>query len=299
MAGVTQSIAKTEQYLRLMDEVYKASAKSTDLDAANDAIRFVGGNKIELYKTDMDGFANYSRANGFVRGGVEGSWEALTMGQDRGIEFQIDVMDDEEALGMPLAKTLGEFVRTKEVPEVDAYRFAKYATGAGLTANADISIGTTDVLGLIDVAQKGMNDEEVPEEGRLLFISETAYAGIKKNVTRTLANESGVNREVEYLDGMKIRRVPQNRFNTAITLYDGSSNFGYVPTTGAYNINFMIIHPSAVAQVVKHNPIKIFSPSVNQDADAWKIQTRLYHDAWVLDNKTKGIYVHRAATAIS
>ena len=44
---------------------------------------------------------------------------------------------------------------------------------------------------------------------------------------------------------------------------------------------------------------RIFSPAVNQDADAWKFQLRLYHDMFVLKNKTKGIYVHKKSTANS
>lgn len=297
MAGITQSIPSAKQYLAVMDEVYKQASKTAILDAANNRVRFKGGNKIELWKTDMDGLADYSRANGYVTGGVQGSWEELTLTKDRGIEFNLDVMDNKEALGMPLMTTLSEFIRTKEVPEVDAYRFAKYATAAGTSANGDITIGTTDVPALIDAAEQAMSDAEVPEEGRILFISETAYAGLKTKIQRTLANENGVNKEVLTYNSMRVIRVPQVRFNTAVTLNDGTTDFGFAPTSGGFKINFMIIHPTAVAQVVKHNPIKIFTPDQNQSADGYKIQERLYHDAFALDNKVKGIYVHRKATA--
>ena len=59
----------------------------------------------------------------------------------------------------------------------------------------------------------------------------------------------------------------------------------------------MIIHPSAVAQVIKHVIPRVFSPEVNQEADAWKINYRIYHDCWVLANKTDGIYVHKKASS--
>lgn len=144
-----------------------------------------------------------------------------------------------------------------------------------------------------------MGDNEVPREGRTLYVSEKAYAGIKAKITRILANENGVNREFEVFDGMPVIRVPQNRFNTAVTLYDGSANFGFVPTAGGYKINFMIVHPSAVKNAVKLALPKIFSPDENQSADAWKFQYREYHDAFVLANKVNGIYVHAASTANS
>lgn len=177
-------------------------------------------------------------------------------------------------------------------------------TGISSATAADITVGTTDVPGLIDTAEEVMNDNEVPREGRIIFISEKAYNGLKAKITRYLANENGVNREVETYNGMRIIRVPKNRFNTAITLLDGVTSGqeagGYtVPASTSYPINFLMVHPSAVAQVVKHVIPRIFSPEVNQFADAWKIDYRIYHDNWVLDNKVKGIYLHKASTANS
>ena len=183
--------------------------------------------------------------------------------------------------------------------EIDAYRFAKYATSAGTTVSADITVGTTDCPSLIDNAEETLGDAEVPREGRLLFVSEKFYNGIKQKITRYLANENGVNREVEMFNGMPVIRVPSDRFQTAVTLYDGSEHFGYIPTVGGYKINFMIIHPTAIAQVVKHAVPRIWLPSENINADAYKFDYRIYHDCWVLDNKTMGIYLHKANTAIS
>ena len=50
-------------------------------------------------------------------------------------------------------------------------------------------------------------------------------------------------------------------------------------------------------QVKKFALPKIFDPDVNQEKDAWKFQFRLYHDAFVYDNKAKGIYLHKKTTA--
>lgn len=61
----------------------------------------------------------------------------------------------------------------------------------------------------------------------------------------------------------------------------------------------MIVHPSAVCKVVKHVLPRIFTPDENQKADAWKFDYRLYHDMFVYENKVKGIYLHRGATAKS
>ena len=295
---MANSITLAEKFLPILDGVYKRESLTARLLGANALIRFNGANKVSIFKTDMDGFGDYSRANGFVNGSVTAGWEDYTLTKDRGIGLGVDRMDNEETLGMAFGTLAGEFARTKEVPELDAYRFAAMAGTSGISsANADINVGTTDVPDLIDTAEMTMGDDEVPYEGRVLFVSEKCYAGLKAKITRYLANENGVQREVETYNGMEVVRVPQNRFNTAVTLYDGTSNFGFAPTAGGYKINFMIVHPSAVLPVVKHDIVKVFSPDENQTADKWLFQVRVYHDMFVLDNKVKGIYMHRAATA--
>ena len=209
-------------------------------------------------------------------------------------------MDNDETLGMAFGTLAGEFIRTQVVPEVDAFRFATYATAAGTTVSADITVGTTDIPSLISNAEETMGDAEVPEEGRILFVSEKCYNALKAKITRYVQNDvRGVNTIVESYDDMRVVKVPKGRFNTAITELDGTSvgetDGGF--TVGGYGINFMIVHPSAVVQTVKHVIPRIFSPEVNQQADAWKMDYRIYHGAWVEANKSKAIYCHKASTA--
>ena len=302
---MANTIALAQTYLPLLDEVYKASSRTAILDSTK--VEIVNGNTVKVYKTSMDGLGDYSRNAGYTNGDVTGTWETLTLSKDRGRSFQIDRMDNEETIGMAFGTLAGEFIRTKVAPEIDAYTFAKLAGTTGiLTATAaDITIGTTDVPGLIDEAEREMNEAEVPTEGRILFISETAYAGLKAKVTRSVQNDvKGINREILTYNDMLIVRVPQNRFYTAITLYDGTTNGqkvgGYVGTaTTGKPINFMIVHPSAVTKCMKHVLPRIFTPEQNQTADAWKFDYRIYHDTFVFDNKVKGVYLHAGATALS
>ena len=188
--------------------------------------------------------------------------------------------------------------------EIDAYTFAVLAANAGNSANADITVGTTDLPNLIDTATKTMNEAEVPEEGRILFMSETAYQGMREKITRFTENgERAIYNGIEAYNGMRVIRVPKGRFYTAITQYDGTTAGqtagGYIGTASTgYNINFLIVHPSAVLKVMKHVLPRIFTPDVNQQADAWKFDYRAYWDTFVYDNKTAGVYLHRKATAI-
>lgn len=303
--GVGNSIALAEKYLPILDEVYKASSKSAILDPTGSRVRFSDGNTIQVFNTSVDGLGNYSRNNGFVTGDVTGAWEDYTLTKDRGRGFMVDTMDNEESLGMAFGTLAGEFLRTKVVPEIDAYRFATYASASGISTGTPADLTSSDdIPAIINAGELALNEDEVPYEGRILFVSEAVYALLRDQITRIVENGVGnISSPVEYFQGMRVVRVPQVRFNTAVTLYDGITSGqeagGYVVTAGGYKINFMIVHPSAVIQAVKHTVPRIFSPAVNQSADAWLFQYRCYHDAFVFDQKVNGIYLHRASTANS
>lgn len=301
--GVNNTIALASRYLPILDEVYKANSKTAILDTANDRIRWIGAHSVSLYKTTLNALGTYQRDQGFVTGDITGSWETLELTQDRGRGFLIDVMDNDETLGMALGTTAGEFTRVNVVPEIDAYRFAKMASATGISAATPADLTSSSNLpDLISAGEYQLSEDEVPEDGRILFVSESAYRYLRDQVTRIVTNdETGINHAIEFFDGMRVVRVPQSRFNTAITLYDGitagQEQGGFIPTAGGYKINFMIVHPSAIAQVIKHVSPRLFSPQQNITADAWLYQYRIVHDTFVLANKVDGIYLHRAATA--
>lgn len=292
---MANSIALAQKYLPVIDEVYTTESRTAILDAANDEINWLNAHTAEILNVTLPGLGDYSRANGYPRGDINSTWETMEITKERGIELGLDRMDSEETFEL-FAKVAGMFYREKVAPELDAYRFAKYAASAGTTATGNITVGTTDVPALIDAALAEMGDAGVPDNG-IIFISYNAYNGLQNKITRYLANETEVNREVELYNGHRVIKVPQIRMNTLVTLYNGSTNFGFVPTAGGYKINFMIIQPDAVKNAIKLDMPKIFTADENQTKDENIFQTRLYHDAFVLANKTKGVYLHRGTTA--
>ena len=286
-----------QAFLPLLDEVYKVSSRTAVLDAMANRLRFVNANTVQIFTTAMDGLADYNRNTGFVDGDVTGEWKNYVLEQDRGRSFMVDDMDDEETIRMAFGTLVSEFIRTRVVPEVDAYTFAKIAGTEGiLSASADIT-GSSDIAKMIDEADGALSEEEGPTEGRILFISEKAYSALVSGTARNIANGEGkIDNGITNYNGKTIIRVPQNRFNTAINMASSGTG-GFTPATDGYGINFLLMHPTAVSKVVKHVKPRIFSPDTNQKADAWKFDYRVYHDTFVMENKKKGIYLHRAAKA--
>ena len=292
------TIGLASKFVPYLDEVYKAESKTAIFDTPNP--QWTGAKTVNLFDFAAVGMGNYDRDNGYVMGDATAGWTPYTLEIDRGRAYQIDEMDNEETLDMTVASALSEIERVEVVPEVDAYRIAKWAGTTGVDGTTGtVTPGTTDVADLVAAAEQAMDDNEVPEEGRILLVSAKSYRTLKSNIERRIINsENNVNYTVEYFDDMRLIRVPQGRFNTAITLNAPTTSAGVggftVPATGKA-INFMIVHPSAIMQVLKHRVVRVFSPEQNIEADAYRLNFRFYHDTFVKKNKVKGIYVHAEA----
>lgn len=286
------NIALAKKYVDLLDEVYKVSSLTSVLDSDMSLSRAgANTNEIVIPKLDMDGLANYSRNSGYVNGDVNLSWETVKFNYERGRMFQVDVMDDEETQNVAFGRLAGEFIRTKVVPELDAFRFSTYASVPNISTVAGAVLSTGDaVIKALSTAMAKMDEDEVPQENRILYITPTLYR---------LVQDMDSYKSKEVLSGFaQVITVPQSRFYTAIKLQDGTSSGetagGFVKDTTGVAINFMIIEKSALLQYTKHAVPKIISPEANQDADAYKYGYRNYGLADVYENKVSGIYLHKS-----
>ena len=295
---VSNTLTLADKCIPRLDAAYKRESLSAVLDTSN--VDFVGVDTVKYYKFSTLGMANYSRGGGYVAGNSSGTWETKQLTQDRGRSFLLDAVDNEEQMGMLVASQLSETARIHIFPEIDAYTFAKLAGTSGILSGTPATIvpGTTDVAALISNAEAAMDDAEVPYEGRILFVSPTAYNALKQKIERRIINsENNVNYNVEYLDDMRIIRVPAARFKTQITLANptaANGDGGYTLSGNA--INFMIVHPSAVLKVIKWADIRLFTPAQVPYANGYVFNARYVYDTFVFDNKVKGIYLHAGLT---
>lgn len=280
-----------KQYVPLLDEVYKLASLTSVLDGAAELAR-AGANANELIipKMDMSGLADYSRNSGYVDGEVTLTNESVKCNFDRGRMFTIDTLDNAETAGIAYGRLASEFIRTKVVPELDAFRLAKYASVEGIgTATGDLTTGA-NVITALRAAKNEMSEAEVPENERYLFITPTLYGMIQDLDT------SKSKAAVEGFAG--IIQVPQSRFYTAILQRTGAGDQaagGYTKAEGAKDINFMIVHKPAVIQFQKHVAPKVITPDANQSSDGWKFGYRNVGIADAYENKVAGIYAHTKA----
>ena len=289
---MANNIALAKVYTNLLDEVYQQSALTAVLESdATLARQGANANEIVIPKLSMDGLADYNRNSGYVNGDVELTWETVKFNYERGRAFTVDDMDNEETQNIAFGRLAGEFIRTKVVPELDAFRFATYAstTGAG-TATGTLATGV-DVINALRTATSAMDEAEVPMEDRHLFITPTLL-GLVQDMDTTKSREV-LSRFAS------ITPVPQTRFYSAIELLDGKTGGeekgGFKKADLGVELNFEIIHKPATLQFTKHAVPKIIAPAQNPDADAWKYGYRNYGLCDVYENKAAGIYVHKKA----
>ncbi len=272
----------------LLDKIYKAESTTSDFDM-NGALVQAGKNANEIIVPvlDMDGLGDYDRNSGYIDGDVSLTNETKKFNYERGRKLKTDTIDNEETGGVILGNLSAEFLRTKVIPEIDAVRYATYASIPGISKVEEIYESAEAVYKAIAKAWDNMTNDEVPEEDRHLRITSTLYGMIRDM-------ETYKSRELlSKFAGIKV--VPQARFQTVIELLsgkdtDGERKGGFKAGTESKDINFMIIHKPALLQYTKHNKMKLFTPDQDQDGDNYKWLYRLYGLNEYYNNKVAGIY---------
>ena len=286
------AITLFKKCLPLLDEVYKNNSCTAPLDSpASIAREGANANEILIPKLSMQGLGDYDRTNskGYKDGTVTMEFETKKFNYDRGRKFSVDAMDNEETAGLAFGQLSAEFMRAQVVPELDAFRFSKMAELAKTKKEEDIQDGAA-LITAITAGVNALDEGEVPMDGRFLFVTPTL---------KTLIDNLDTTKSRQILDGLTIVKVPQSRFYTTIDLKTGGSGEetgGYTKDPSGKDLNFVLVHPSALIQFEKHVVPKIITPEQNQDSDAWIFAFRAYGLSEVYDNKKGSIYVSHKTT---
>lgn len=327
---MANSFERITKYLtKALDTVFATESKTAVLENGSKFIdvNFDEVGYVKIMDLLMDGLSDYYRANsntgsgdytnfngtghndGYKVGAVKSKWKMYELTQDRGKQFQVDNMDNEEQAGAIIGNLLSEFLRTKVVPEVDAYRFAKIASTAksslgNLVTETPVTTkgNASEITHLFNNAFKWLTEHEVPEDEQIIFVSPEVWTTIsnteeiyKKLTQEEYKSEKGVTFNFSAYMGRPIVVVPSSRFVSAVTTGDN----GWQPATGAKAINYMVVSKKAIVPIVKLQKSKIFGPDAVQDFDGYKVNFRMYHDVIIPANKIIGAYVSLSSTAAS
>ena len=286
---MANTIALAKNYTSILDEVYCNASVTADLTSDNTMVRAgANANEIIYPQISVTGLGDYSRNSGYTDGSVNLEWITSKFNYDRGTKISVDVMDNEESRDIAFTMAGAELMRTKVAPEADAFVFATLAGTTGISkATPATYADATEFLNALIVAKNKMDEDEVPEEGRILYATPTLMNGV-------MALDTTKSREI--LNSFTVKKkVPQSRFYTAIDLLDGKSPSEeaghYKKATEGKDINFMIVHKPAVIKFDKHTVSDIIPASANPSADADIAKYRKYGIVDVFKNKVAGIYM--------
>lgn len=279
------AIALSTQFKPYTDELFKAEAKFSLV--SNSDYDFTGAHSVKVYKIGTAALSNYSRnvaadAESFPvsRYGnladLSATVEEMLLSQDRSFIFNIDKADqDETQQQVEAASALARELREVVIPEIDAYVFAAMGTGAGGKPTA-ANVTKSNVYEKILDGVQALDNAEVPDTGRVLIVTPATYALLKQSTVfdnSDITAEQRMNGVIGMLDGMAVVKVPATR----------------LPVKTA----FIVCHPCATVVPVK---LEDFNIHVDTPLSSGSVVTgRIIYDAFVLDNKANGIYIHKNA----
>lgn len=265
--------------------------------------RFIGAKTVMIPELEVSGLGDYDRDSGFVRGTITVSSTPVVLSMDRGRSFQLDREDNDETGIADLAgQIMGEFVRTRVVPEVDAYCLSKLAGYAAGKSQTVTGTPATQAYKMLSDAVGKVQDAAGYDEELVAFVDGTMWLALQSSseVTRLLTvgsfRKGEMDTEVKSLNGVAILPVPNSRMKTVFDFYDGATTGeeegGFVPGSGAKSIGLLVMPKRAASLVKKTEQVRVFDPAHNPNADAWKFDYRLYYDLFIKNSLAGGIYAY-------
>lgn len=289
---MSNTIALAKNYTSLLDEVYRNASVTADL-TSDSAMSKAGANANEIIypQISVTGLGEYDRNSGYTTGAVDLKWKTASFNYDRGTKISVDVMDNEESRNLAFGMAGATLMREKVAPEADAFTFATMAALENISKTTGTIADASQFLDALLTAWSKMDEDEVPQENRILYATATLLNSV-------MALDTTKSREILGKFAVK-KAVPQARFYTAIDLLDGKSSDEeaghYKKADGGADINFMIVHKPAIIKFDKHIVSNIIPAASNPDADADIVKYRKYGMVDGYENKRAGIYMNSKA----
>lgn len=266
----------TELYADKIDKAFEIGSKSQPF--VNQDYSFIGAKTVKVTSFGTVAMNDYNRkgAVGSAYGTaeqVENKIQEMTMTKDRSFTFKTDAMDEEETK-VKGSDILQQQLAQVVMPEIDTYRFGVMSKGAD--EGNIITTKSESIYNVITDLTEKLDEAGVPEGGRLIAITPQAFKYLKQDdnfnkPTEWTQQNVKVKGLIGEVDGTPVIKVPANRLETGVEV--------------------MMAHPSATVA-----PVKLSYYGSHTNPTGWNgtvYEGRFYYDAFVLDNKKKGIAVYK------
>lgn len=292
------TLATAALFQKTLDEAAVREATTGWMEANAGQVIYNGGAEVKIPKMTLQGMANYDRDKGYTQGSITLEYETRRMTQDRGRKFTLDAMDTNETnFVVNAAGAMSQFQKKYVIPEIDAYRISKLASDA-ITANKVGMIkygytpGATGTSALREIKEAIAAVKE-HYTGPLICQATSTYIlelelELPGKFTTVIFNQGGVDLRLNSIDDVPIISTPSDRMYTSIQINDGKTvgqeAGGYKKGATGKDINFFVCPVETPIGISKQDLMRIFDPNTYQDANAWSMDYRRFHDLWVKDN---------------
>lgn len=291
-------------YATVLDKAFEAKSVVSFFEKNNLGVSFVGRKSVIIPDVTFYGMVDYNRATGFVDADMVFDGKPYELKMDRGRSIGIDRMDlDETGIADLAGKIMGEYVRTKVVPECDAYSLAKLAKIAETNGN-NTGWDATKPFEIFYKMANGVYNKAGFDEELVCFVSGSALAALEssdehKKIMNVTNSNGSIDTRIRKINGITLILVPDDRMKTAFTFSNSEDprQGGFEVDDLAKNLDMMMLPKKAATLVKKTEKVRVFTPDENQTKDAYKFDYRIYYDIIVKASDAKTIQTATSAIA--
>lgn len=200
--------------------------------------------------------------------------QEMTLTQDKAFTLTIDKGNDMDQSGIKAAgKMLALQMAERAIPMMDQYVFETLSKKAGKIVGKGEALTKSNICERISEGTLHLDDSEVPQNFRTLFVSAETYKLLKHSDEFMKVEELGAaalaKGQVGQYDNMAVVKVPHSRWPS--------------------NVNFMIVYKNSATA-----PVKLSDTKLHQDPPGISgnlLEGRQYYDCFVFGAKCDGVYV--------
>lgn len=265
----------------------------------NNRYRWVNAKTIEIPSISTTGRVNANRDSiAVAQRNYDNAWESKTLRHERKWSTLVHPMDIIQTNMVTTIQNITQvFNEEQKFPEMDAYTISKIYADWGTTIDPTTGVArvadtttltVSNILSVFDTLMLKMDNERVPANGRILYVTHEVNNIIKNadKVSRSIDVTSGpnaVDRRVNRLDEVQIIPVPATLMKT---LYSFTS--GWAVDNGASQINMFLVHPIAVITPVSYTYAQVDEPSAGSEGK-YIYYEESFEDVFILNKKSGAI----------
>ena len=265
--------------------------------------KWLNGDTIQVPKMKTSGRVAADRdAISTAKRNYTNEWEPKKLSFERKWSTLVHPRDVEETnMVATITNITQTFNESQKFPEKDKYLVSKIftdydaATLHESTHAYDTTALTKDnILSIFDKYMQEMDEANVPATGRKFYCTYAVKTLLKNaaGISRswdTQTSADGLNRNIDYLDGVEIIGVPSSIMKTKFNFTEGA-----VAAGDAKQINIFMVHVDAIITPETYEYAKLDEPSAGSEGK-WVYYEESHEDAFILNERVDAIKFNVAA----